>query len=391
MTATATIPVPSPVQHPVESRRLLHGVFAVLGVVMAVWGARMPAVQASSQLGPGRLALVLLAAAAGMVIGLQLGGHIAQRHGPARLLALPAAVFGLSLALLGTCRTLTTLAAAALLFGLAHGVLDVGANTAAVNVERAYQRSIMSSLHSSYSVGALAGAALAAATAWAPYPVLFATVGLLTASAAAASLPLIRAARHLDGPLEGNPSPPGPQAPRAPLRAVWLLGALAAACLLGEGAAADWSAVHLHTLHATEATAAAAYAVYSAAMATGRLIGDRLNARFGPITVVRTGATLAAAGLGTCLVIGSAPVALIGWASLGLGLSTAVPSLISAAGRGGPRAVGRVAATGYLGLLAGPAVIGAIASISTVPAALTLPVALAALVALLAHRALESR
>ncbi|MFF9158284.1 MFS transporter [Streptomyces sp. NPDC014846] len=389
MTGTAVVSTSTPVR-PVSSRRLLSGVFVLLGVVMAVWGARMPAVQDAAHLSSGRLALVLLAAAAGMVLGLQLGGRLAHRYGPARLLAAPAIIFGISLALLGTCRTPTSLSLLAAIFGLGHGLLDVGANSAAVNLEHAYQRRIMQSLHCMYSAGALAGAGLAAITAWAPYQVLFATVGVLTATAAAAAIPLIRAAGHLDTPVHQHAAEQD-DAPRLPLRAVWLLGFLAAACLLGEGAAADWSAVHLHTLHASEATSAAAYAAYSAAMVTGRLFGDRLNAHFGPTAVARAGAALAATGLGAGLLIDSPPAALIGWMALGLGLSTTVPSLISAAGRGGPRAVGHVAATGYLGLLTGPAAIGAIASLTSLPVALALPVLLAAVVALSAHRALEPR
>ncbi|MFF7117410.1 MFS transporter [Streptomyces albogriseolus] len=389
MTETVLAPVLTPVR-PVSSRRLLSGVFAVLGVVMAMWGARMPAVQAAAQLGPGRLAIVLLAAAAGMVLGLQLGGRLAHRYGPARLLAGPAIIFGLSLALLGTCRTLISLSLVAVVFGLGHGLLDVGANSAAVNLERAYQRRIMSSLHCAYSLGALAGAGLAAFTAWAPYQVLFVSVGILTATAAAAAIPLIRSAGHLDAPAQLSPAQRA-DTPQLPRRTVWLLGFLAAACLLGEGAAADWSAVHLHTLHTSEAIAAAAYAAYSAAMVVGRLFGDRLNARFGPTVIARAGAALATAGLGAGLLIGSAPAALIGWIALGLGLSTLVPSLISAAGRGGPRAVGAVAATGYLGLLSGPAAIGALASLTSLPIALALPVLLAAVVALFAHRALDPK
>lgn len=389
MTGTVLTPVPTSVR-PVSSRRLLSGVFALLGVVMAMWGARMPAVQAAAHLGPGRLAIVLLAAAAGMVLGLQLGGRLAHRYGPARLLVGPAIIFGLSLALLGTCRTLTSLSLVAIVFGLGHGLLDVGANSAAVNLERAYQRRIMSSLHCAYSLGALAGAGLAALTAWAPYQVLFVAVGLLTATAAAAAIPLIRSAEHLDAPAQPSPAERD-ETPQLQRRTVWLLGFLAAACLLGEGAAADWSAVHLHTLHTSETIAAAAYAAYSAAMVVGRLFGDRLNARFGPTAVARAGAALAATGLGAGLLVGSAPAALIGWMALGLGLSTAVPSLISAAGRGGPRAVGAVAATGYLGLLLGPAAIGALASLTSLPIALALPVLLAAAVALFAHRALDPK
>lgn len=68
-----------------RSRGLLTGYFLGLGVVMAIWGARMPAVQQAAHLNTAHLALVLLAAALGMVAGLQAGGRLAQ---PERLPAL---------------------------------------------------------------------------------------------------------------------------------------------------------------------------------------------------------------------------------------------------------------------------------------------------------------
>ncbi|MEV5449570.1 hypothetical protein [Streptomyces sp. NPDC052535] len=165
---------------------------------------------------------------------------------------------------------------------------------------------------------------------------------------------------------------------------------MAAASLLGEGAAADWAAVHLHTLGAPTAASAIAFALYSAAMAAGRLTGDRLTAAFGAPTVVRAGAVLATTGLTIGVIGRSTPLALAGWAVFGLGLSTTVPSLITAAGAGGAKAVATVTATGYLGLLAGPALIGALASATTLSTALLLPALLAATVAALAHRALEN-
>ena len=54
--------------------------------------------------------------------------------------------------------------------------------------------------------------------------------------------------------------------------------------------------------------------------------------------------------------------AFAGWALFGLGLSGTVPQLFSAAGHADPAAAGanvsRVAGLGYVGMLAGPAVIG---------------------------------
>ncbi|MFF0201892.1 MFS transporter [Streptomyces sp. NPDC005017] len=375
----------------VRSRRLLTGYFAGLGAVMAVWGARMPAVQQAAGLSNADLALVLLTAALGMVAGLQTGGHLAR---PTRLPALlTSGAIGLAacLAALGACRSLDTLLAVAFVFGTAHGVLDVAANAAAVRCQNAHGRPIMAGLHASYSLGALAGAAVAAATAHTPHTLLFAGVG---ATATAAACATTRATRCLAAPgLEpvpgpGTPSPDehgGLSRPR-----LWLLGALAAATLLGEGAAADWAAVHLHSLDATAATSAAAFALYSAAMAVGRLAGDRLTTRFGAATVVRIGAALAALGLTTGLAGSTITFALLGWAVFGLGLSVTIPSLITAAGIGGPRAVATVAVTGYVGLLAGPALIGALATHTALPTALLLPAFLAAAVAALSRKALEN-
>ncbi|MET7487071.1 MFS transporter [Streptomyces sp. NPDC005538] len=352
----------------------------------------MPAVQAAAHLGPGRLALVLLGAAAGMVVGVQAGGRWAHRHGSSGLLVAPMLAFGIALALLGQCRTLPTLILGAVLFGLVHGLLDVGANASAVACELAYQRSIMAGLHSSYSVGALCGAVLAALTTWMPHNLLFALVGAFTVLAALTAVPSVRAATSLDGAPESTPAATREvRTPSMSRSTVWLLGALAAACLWAEGAAADWSAVHLHFLGTSETTAATAYALYSAAMAAGRLLGDRLTTRYGAPAVVRAGGALAAAGLGCALAVGTAPAALLGWLALGAGLSTAMPSLITAAGRGGPRAVGTVTTVGYLGLLAGPAAIGALAALTSLPAALTVLVGMAAAVALLSSRALASK
>ncbi|MEU9385894.1 MFS transporter, partial [Streptomyces sp. NPDC048279] len=67
-----------------------------------------------------------------------------------------------------------------------------------------------------------------------------------------------------------------------------------------------------------------------------------------------------------------------------------IPSLITAAGRGGPRAVATVSVTGYAGLLAGPALIGALATLTALPHALLLPALLAAGVAALSRKALEN-
>ncbi|WP_055495498.1 hypothetical protein [Streptomyces sp. TP-A0356] len=369
-----------------RSRVLLTGYFLGLGVVMAVWGARMPAVQQAAHLTTAGLSLVLLAAAVGMVAGLQAGGRLARPDRLPLLLIGGAVALAAALAVLGQCPTLASLLAAAVTFGAAHGVLDVAANTAAVRCQNAAGRPVMSSLHAAYSIGALGGAALAAVTARTAHSTLFLATGLALTATVLVAGPCTLALSGAD-----QPKFPGPEAAsRGPTGGVWLLGALAAASLLGEGAAADWAAVHLHTLHATTALSATAFALYSTGMAIGRLTGDRLTSAIGAPALVRTGAALAAVGLATGVLADSVPAALADWAVFGLGLSGTVPSLITAAGRHGPRAVAMVSVTGYLGLLAGPAIIGALASATTLPTALLLPALLASALAALTRRALEN-
>lgn len=144
---------------------------------------------------------------------------------------------------------------------------------------------------------------------------------------------------------------------------VWLLAVLALMVMLCEGAANDWSALHLRdVLGASTSTAAFAYGTFAAAMTVGRLLADRLVARFGSTAVLRHGAITAAVGI-TLVALGPWMwTAFAGWALFGLGLSGTVPQLFSAAGHADPAAAGanvsRVAGLGYVGMLAGPAVIG---------------------------------
>ncbi|WP_227979131.1 MFS transporter [Nocardia spumae] len=374
----------------VRSRGLLTGYFAGLGVVMAIWGTRIPAVQESVGLDTAGLAAVLLAAAVGMVAGLHLGGRLAGPHRLAALLTGGGVGLAGSLAVLGICRTPIELAVAALLFGAAHGVLDVAANASAVRCQQLYGRPIMSGFHAAYSLGALGGAVIAAAAAHHSPVYVFGVTAAAAIVATVAVAPITRGVAAMAGPEPAVPATRD-RAPGLSRSQICLLGLLAAACLLGEGAAADWSAVHLTGLHASPAISAAAYAGYSAAMAGGRLFGDRLIARFGAPRVVRTGAIAASAGLLAGLSVPEASFALTGWAVFGLGLAVTIPSLFTAAGAGGPRAVAAVAVTGYLGLLAGPALIGALATVTTLPVALALPALLAAGVAALSRRALSDR
>ena len=129
-------------------------------------------------------------------------------------------------------------------------------------------------------------------------------------------------------------------------------------------------------------------------MTAGRLVGDRLTTAWGPVTLMRRGGLLAAAGVGGALLIAHPAAALVGFACLGAGLAAAVPVVFRAAASlpGITPGVGiaAVSTMGYAGFLAGPPAIGGLSELSSLPVALGVLVGLGLVMAALAGRVGEA-
>ena len=302
-----------------------------------------------------------------------LAGRAAVRWGsraPARLLL---GLLGVGVAVPALAPSLPALCVATLLFGAANGALDVTMNAQGIAVERRVGRPVLSSFHAAFSFGGLAGAALGALAAGLTFDARVhlalvgallvvlgtaVTAGLLAASAdAQAGQPAVRTAGRLRG--------------------LAVLGLAGFMCLLCEGAALDWSAIYVdRDLAGSPAVAALAYAAFSVTMAVGRLTGDRLTERLGPVAIVRVGALVAGLGLATAILVARPSAALVGFACLGAGLAVVVPIVFRAAGElpGGEPGSGiaAVSTAGYAGFLAGPPLIGAVAELTGLPVALAM-------------------
>ena len=363
--------------------------FFILGVATATWAARLPAIKADLHLSDGRLGLALFAVSAGAVLTLPFSGRITDRFGAVRVtriagVATPAALIPIGLA--PQTGSLAVLVVALACYGAMGGLLDVAMNACGAQLETAYGRPILSSLHAGYSIAGLAGAGIGGLSAWlglGPLPTFSATAVALIAGG------LLVGPRMVIPPAPA-PAPPPQDQPRRSMgqisAVIWVLGLLALCGQVGEGSAGDWSAVYLHVnLGTAPGEAAVALGAFSVTMAAGRMAGDRLAARFGPVRLVRASGLVAGLGLAAGLLIGTPAAAIVGFALLGLGLAGIFPQIVSAAARLDPgqagRNIGRIAAIAYSGLLSGPVVIGAVASGVGLRNALLVPAALAVLVA----------
>ena len=369
-----------------HSRIAILGYFFVLGAATATWAARLPAIKESLHLSDGRLGLALFAVPAGSVLTLALSGRIADRFGAVRVLRIAGVLVPVALVPIGLASGLAALMATLAVYGALAGLLDVSMNACGARLELGYDRPIMSSLHAGYSIAGLAGAGIGGIAAW------LGASPLATFAVAAVALIVLSlvAAPHVFIPAVAAREEHSDDLPRRSARqisaVIWVLGLLALCGQVGEGSVGDWSAVYMHANLGTSAGAAAvALGAFSVTMAAGRVAGDRLAARFGPVRLVRASGLVAGLGLAAGLLIGTPAAAIAGFALLGLGLAGIFPQIVTAAARLDPeragRNIGRIAAVSYSGLLSGPVMIGVIASGVGLRAALGVPAALALLVA----------
>jgi predicted MFS family arabinose efflux permease len=361
--------------------------FLLYGTLLGTWTARIPAVKQHLGLTDGQLSLALLGFAGGAVVGMQVAGWLVDRFGSRSVTVPAAAADAVVLVLPALAPNLVTLAAALFLFGVVHGTLNVAMNAQAVAVQRARGHGGISMFHAVYSVGGFLGAAIGGVFASAHQGPVTTFVCV-----AVGGLVLTGVVRALSTE-EPEPEPTDVEersSGRVGVQGLLFLGVLVFCCLVGEGAAADWSSVYLkEDLHSDAGFAASAYAAFSLMMMAGRLVGDRLTATVGPVRLVFGSGVLAAVGLGAGLLADNRVGAVVGFGLFGAGLSCIAPQVFAAAGNRDPAragsAIARVAGLGFLGFVVGPVVIGQASRAVPLGVALAIPAVLALFVALSAR------
>ena len=368
--------------------RALRAQFFVLGVMFATWGVHVPTVKGHYGLGEQALAIAMLASGVGALTALAQAGRIVGRWGPRAVSAVMGVLCCASVACLLAWPAYAALLAVMLVFGITGSLLDVAINTEATEIERLAAKPLMSGFHGMFSLGGMAGASLGSA---APALGLSPQGHLLLATGVGAAIVLLASRAMLPVPEKDAEEKHPLSLPRGPLL---LLGVLASMGLIAEGAMYDWSVLFMKQERAsTASTAALAYASFSGAMAAGRFGGDWVRARVSPARLMRASGVLAALGMAVALAVPSAWVALLGFACVGLGLSNVVPVLFSAAsqvpGVSPAHGIAAVSGVGYLGMMAGPPLIGLVAEHSSLSTGLVVVVVFAVFMAISAKRAMR--
>jgi fucose permease len=385
--------------------------FLVSGAVIGTWAANVPYVRDRLDISTTTIGFCLLAMAFGSLLAMPLTGRELSRRPSAQLTRLGAALVPFAGIVPLLAPSVATLAGALFVLGIAVGIVDVSMNAHGVAVERETGRPVMSSLHAAWSfggLGAAGGVALGHVAGADPRAAAAVVLALLLAVGLAAGphlggMSVVEPAGTAPRPVpDGSGSaaaraagaeasaPVGPRFVR-PSRGALLIGVMVFALFMAEGAVTDWSALYLdRDLGAGAGVAALGYGAFAGGMALSRVFGDRLNRVVGARRLLVGGSALAAASLALVVVLGVAALALPLLLLAGIGCGNGVPLLFSAAGRirdmpPGP-AIAAASTMGYLGLLAGPPLLGFVADATSLPLALGITAVLTGGVAVLGMR-----
>ena len=342
----------------VRSAKGLAAAFAVFGLYWGAWAACLPAIQRSTGASEAQLGLALLCVALAALPAMLAAGRLADLFG-ARLVPLALVLFAAASAFPGLTRSAPQLFAALAFVGVGTGVLDIAINAQAASIEATQRVRVMDGLHAAFSLGVLCGGVGAGLLRRAGGHPSWILGGVACVIALTAFFNLEQV------------TPPEPARRRARLvRPLLVVGVVLAVAFIVESGLESWSALFLeHTLHSGPAISGLGPGLFAGAMATGRLLAQRVE---GPSVATRMlfAGIAAAAGAIVATTAQHALVALAGFVIAGAGLALSAPTLFGAAGRlggdgGRGSAVSTVGVLGYLGFLAGPALIGAVSGASS--------------------------
>lgn len=380
--------------HVLKARKATQLIFLVCGLGMASWAPMVPFAKDRLALNEANLGFLLLFLGAGAMLMMPSSGWLVGRFGSRIIMASAVLIMALTLPLLLILPSIAATAVTLFVFGAGVGAIDVAMNAHGVQVQNLYGNPIMSSLHGLFSVGGLFGSLGLGFLIKLGLNPVYAIISI----AALMILITITQYRHLfsvdiEQEVIARFVTKEEKTTAGGQRFGWLhgsvlfLGMMCFAVFLAEGAILDWSAIFLRDTKGIEPElAGAGYAAFSIAMATMRLVGDKLVARLTGKTVVVGGSLLGAAGLLLAILSPWVWGSLVGFVLLGLGAANIVPLFFSAAGRlpgiAPTVSISAITTIGYTGLLAGPALLGFIAQQFSLSVALGCVALLLVLVAL---------
>jgi fucose permease len=258
------------------------------------------------------------------------------------------------------------LAIALYLFGLAGNLCNISINTQGVAAERLFNRPIMASFHGGWSLAGFTGAliGLLMINLKVPPNWHFLTVMLIVWTIVWINQPYL-----VKGKIGVNKDEPKRKFFSRPDGILLQLGIIGFCSMASEGAMFDWSGVYFRdVVKAPSSLVILGYTSFMIMMATGRFVADYFISKIGRKKLLQICGVMISTGLFTSVLFPYLIPCTFAFMLVGLGVSSIVPTVYSAAGRHSKVPAGIALATvssvSFLGFLMGPPLIGYISELA---------------------------
>ncbi|MDO4717714.1 MAG: MFS transporter [Propionibacteriaceae bacterium] len=362
--------------------------FLTNGVLFSTLLPRYPEIKDTFGLSATSFGFTAAATLFGSVFASAIPAPLIRRFGARRVAAASSLAIAALVFIAGIAPAHWLLVAALFLAGFCDSVTDAAQNVQGVRVQRYLGKTIINSLHATWSAGATLGGLIGAGFAALAVP-LGVHLGITGAVCAATVVWAAHAAYVPEAPpteAAGGSTRVG----GAAVRALAPLVIISIAGMMFEDAAGNWAALYLRDGYAAPiGLAGLGFAFFIAAQFAGRLSGDALTDRFGRVPVARAGSLLVAAGFGVATLAPNPWLVLAGFAATGFGCATLIPAAFVASSEipGVSESTG-ITILGWLmrlSLLSSPT-IGIVADATSLRTALLVPFAAAVLATALSGR-----
>ena len=358
--------------------------FFFAGLIFSSWASRIPDVKDMFALNEAELGAVLFMLPLGALLALPVAGWVVQRLGSKQASVASIFLYIVLLFLISKAHSVLSISIILFLFGIIGNFANIAMNTQGLSVQHQLKKPILSGLHAMWSLGAFLAAAITGWTMSAGWSMEM-HFGVISIAAAVVAL-------FFSFSLIKDAAGEHPQKVFAlPNRGLLLMGFICFCVAMSEGAMADWSSLYYRqVVHELSKVSTVGYTAFALCMTLGRFFGDRLLQAFGYSTVLKLNGILVCIGMSLALAINSPGAVIIGFALVGLGVSSVIPIvyMLSAKSKSmaPSAAIAAVSSIGFMGFLFGPPIIGFIAQETGLRVALSIVAFLGMMIWLLSIR-----
>jgi len=336
-----------------------------MGFCFASWASRIPEIKTALRLSDAAFGTILFALPVGQFLMMTFSGKLVTYFGSRKVILFAVPGYTLCLVNLGLATHGWQLAIGLFLFGIFGNMCNISINTQGVAAEKIYKRPIMAAFHGGWSMAGFTGALVGLAMMnlkIQPY------IHFLVVVAIISSILLLNWGKLVPGKaVKAKPAGTKKKFFSKPDSGLVQLGIIGFCSMASEGAMFDWSGIYFKdVVQAPHALIILGYTSFMITMAAGRFMADRLVLKFGRMHLLQVSGILISSGLLISVLFPYLIPSTIAFMMVGLGVSSIVPSVYSAAGRHATIAPGIALATvssvSYLGFLMGPPLIGYISA-----------------------------